>query len=274
LVYRLPRRLLAGEWLACFHGSRGNFRDVNNLPKRWLHIAGVKSMLKKGITLVAVSNRSAEDCAELYRCRREDFRVVHNGTHVQNGTIRTTPTDTSRPFRIGFLGTVMPIKGWHKVVAAAQQLRQEGFNVRCSILGDGPDFPKLKRLSDQHAQWLDAPGHVVEPERHAIPSMDVLVLPSEYEGHPEVVLEAMSCGVPCICSDVGGNAETVRRNLEGYILRENTAGEIASCIRNMMNTDGLWMGMSRNCVARHREMFTAEKMAASWERLYLERSRK
>jgi len=269
LVYRLPRRLPAGNWLTCFHGSRGNFHDVNNVAKRWLHAAGVKSMLKKGITLIAVSHRSAQDCARMYGCGEDDFRVIHNGTHPQNGTIRTTPTAAKRPFRVGFLGTVMQIKGWHKVVAAAQQLRQEGIDVTCSVFGDGPDFPQLQRLAAQHADWLEAPGHVDRPDQQALPSLDVLVVPSDFEGHPEVILEAMSCGVPCICADVGGCAETVRPHQEGYILRRNTAEEIAGCIRRIMQTDGLWTRMSRNCTERHREMFTAERMADSWEQLYL-----
>jgi glycosyltransferase involved in cell wall biosynthesis len=269
-VYRLPRGRRTGKWLACFHGSRGNFRDVNNPAKRVLHIAGVRSLLRKRVTLVAVSNRSAQDLAHLYGCREEDFRVVHNGTEPQDSGNRATPANGNRPFRVGFLGTVTPIKGWRKVVTAVRQLRREGLNVACTIAGDGSDFPELKRLAAQHAEWLDAPGHVDQPEKHALPSMDVLVLPSEYEGHPEVILEAMSSGVPCICSDVGGCAETVRQEKEGYILRQNTAEEIADRIRSIINTDGMWANMSRNCVARHQEMFTAEKMAASWEQLYLE----
>jgi glycosyltransferase involved in cell wall biosynthesis len=269
LVFRLPRRLSGGTWLSCFHGSRGNFHDVNNYAKRWLHARGVKSMLKKGITLIAVSHRSARDCAEMYGCRAEDFQVIHNGTHPQNGIIRTAPSVADRPFRIGFLGTVMPIKGWRKVVEAARQLRREGLQVMCSVFGDGPDFPQLQQLAAQHSDWLEAPGHVIRPEQQALPSLDVLVVPSDFEGHPEVILEAMACGVPCICSDVGGCAETVRPEREGYILRHNTADEIAACIRRIMHTDGLWTKMSQSCTQRHRELFTAERMADSWEQLYV-----
>ena len=99
----------------------------------------------------------------------------------------------------------------------------------------------------------------------------MLVLPSDFEGHPQVLLEAMSCGVPCICSDVGGCAETIWHGREGYILRESSTEEIAGYLRGIVDGNGLWTTMSRNCLTRHREMFTAEKMAASWEQLYLQR---
>jgi len=99
-------------------------------------------------------------------------------------------------------------------------------------------------------------------------------LPSDFEGHPQVLLEALSCGVPCICSDVGGCAETVRHEREGYILRGKTAEEIAGYIARMMQSREAWRTLSRNCILRHRQMFTAEKMAASWEQLYLEAQRR
>jgi glycosyltransferase involved in cell wall biosynthesis len=269
-VYRLPRGVRPGKWLACFHGSRGNFGDVNNLVKRRVHVAGVRRMLRDQMTLVAVSKRSASDCAEMYGCRPTDFHVVYNGTSTQAGTGRPGLARTHRPFRVGFVGTVTPIKGWHKVVGAVHRLREEGLNVACSIVGDGPGYPKLKSLALRHADWLDAPGHVQKPEENVFPSLDLLVLPSDFEGHPEVLLEAMACGVPCLCSDVGGCAETIRHGREGYILRDGSVGEIAGYVRRVMNGNGSWAAMSRNCVTRHGEMFTAQRMAASWEQLYLE----
>ena len=269
-VYRLPRRLPAGNWLVSFHGSRGSFGDLHSRLKRWMHVRGVKQLRKRRLTLVAVSRRSAADCAAMYGGQATDFRVVYNGTGAPatgNPEIRTQP---HCPFRVGFVGTLSTAKGWRRVVAAVRQSRLRGPDVACSIVGDGPDYPELRRLAAEHAEWLVAPGHVDNPQQRVFPTLDLLVLPSDCEGHPEVVLEALACGVPCICSDVGGCAETVRNGREGYILRENSPQEIAACIAVVMNTDGLWARLSRNCVERHRAMFTAERMAADWESLYLE----
>lgn len=270
-MYRLPRKCSPGKWLASFHGSRGSFFDLNSRTKRLLHVAGVRRMLKKRLNLVAVSNRSVRDCAEMYGCSVDDFRVVYNGTGPHSGTTRATRTDVGRPFRVGFVGTVLRTKGWHKVVAAVRQLRQERLNVTCSVVGSGPESGELQRLALEHADWLEAPGHVQDPVVNLYPALDALVLPSDFEGHAQVLLEAISCGVPCICSDVGGNAETIRPDREGYIFRENSPEEIARCIRRMIEGNGLWQQLSESCVTRHREMFTAEHMADAWEALYLER---
>ncbi len=272
-VYRLPRQPQPGKWLATFHGSRGSFGDTRGIfksgLKRRLHVAGVAAMQQKGFTLVSVSARGARDCAEIYHCRESDFRVVYNGT-TPDATGLAATRDRGHPLRVGFVGTVMPAKGWRKVVDAVAQLRADGMKVVCSIAGDGPDSPELRRLAAERPEWLTAPGHVEQPERRVFPSLDVLLLPSECEGHPQVLLEAMACGVPCICSDVGGCAETVRDGRDGYVLRRNTVEEIAAHLKRIDVEDGLWMRLSRNSVARHAEMFTAGRMAASWEQLYLE----
>jgi glycosyltransferase involved in cell wall biosynthesis len=80
----------------------------------------------------------------------------------------------------------------------------------------------------------------------------------------------MACGVPCICSDVGGCAETVRHGEDGYILHVNTAEEIAAYLKPIAVEEGLWTRLARNSVARHAAMFTAGRMADSWEQLYRE----
>jgi len=275
-VFRLPRRPPPGKWFAWFNGSRGNFGDTRNRLKLWLHVAGLRIMQKRGFTLVAVSQRSAQDCAAMYGVRRADFQVVYNGTPLAVPALEPAPRP-GRPFRVGFAGTVMPAKGWRKVVAAVAQLRGEGLNVCCRLAGDGPDYPALRQLAAQHPDWLQALGHVPQPQRDLYPSLDALVVPSDFEGHPLVILEALSCGVPCLCADVGGCAETVRDDQEGYILRENSPAEIARRLKQLVlgfgrpedAGNGRWATLSGNCLARHRELFTAQRMAESWEQLYL-----
>ena len=71
-VYRLPRNGATGNWLVSFHGSRGSFGDLHNRVKCWMHVAGVKVLLERRLTLVAVSHRSA-------RRLRRDVRLPGGG---------------------------------------------------------------------------------------------------------------------------------------------------------------------------------------------------
>lgn len=56
------------------------------------------------------------------------------------------------------------------------------------------------------------------PERDVYPSIDIYVCTSESEGFSNVLLEAMACGKPVIATDVGGNAEAIRNEQDGFII--------------------------------------------------------
>ena len=100
------------------------------------------------------------------------------------------------------------------------------------------------------------------------PSLDVLVLPSDFEGLPLVLPEAMSCGVPCICSNVGGCAEAVRDGQEGFVLRRNTPEELAEGIRKLIEQPAVWLTFSQKGRERYEELFTPERMCSALEDLY------
>jgi glycosyltransferase involved in cell wall biosynthesis len=174
-----------------------------------------------------------------------------------------------RPFHIGFLGTVQPGKGWERVVAAAKLVRERDKNVVCTIAGDGHDFRQLRALAAQNPQWLRAPGRIHDPSKSFLPGLDVVVLPSEFEGLPLVLPEAMSCGVPCICTDVGGCAEAVRDGREGFVLRKNSPEEIAEDIVRLIDDRDLWVEFSQNGRRRYEEVFTPNRMVESLQDLYL-----
>ena len=59
---------------------------------------------------------------------------------------------------------------------------------------------------------------------------DVLVLPSEREGLPLVLLEAMACGIPCIASDLEGNREVIVEGETGRLVATGSAAELAEAM--------------------------------------------
>jgi glycosyltransferase involved in cell wall biosynthesis len=269
--FKIPRSL-PGRKLVTYHGSLGNFRDtgVRGFPRRLFGIAGSWRMRSAGFRFIAVSRRSAQDCAAMYLLRESTFCVAYSGV-VGGGHPRPPRAGNDpRPFHIGFLGTVQPGKGWERVVAAAKLVRQSGKNIVCTIAGDGHDFSSLQALAAQNPQWLRAPGRIHDPSKSFLPGLDVVVLPSEFEGLPLVLPEAMSCGVPCICTDVGGCAEAVRDGREGFVLRQNCPEEIADDIVRLINDRDLWLEFSQNGRRRYEEVFTPSRMVESLQDLYRE----
>ncbi|WP_421772998.1 glycosyltransferase [Gracilimonas sp.] len=77
----------------------------------------------------------------------------------------------------------------------------------------------------------------VSPEELLIhySAADFFVLPSRREGFNVSILEAMSCGLPVVCTDVGGNSKIVEEST-GVLCSEISAGEISSAIINLLSS--------------------------------------
>ena len=266
---------IPGKRFVTFHGSRGNFLDTGfrGLPRRLLGIKGAWSLKRDGFRFITISQMSARDCAAMYYVRESDFHVAYSGVIAADRPRAPRTSAGTAPFHIGFIGSIKAAKGWQRVIAAAQILRERGNDLTCTVAGDGEEFAELSQIASQNASWLRAPGRIADPAKSFLPSLDVLVVPSDFEGLPLVLPEAMSCGVPCISSNVGGCAEAVRDGKEGFILRNNIPEEIAEGISRLIDDPGLWQEFSRNGRRRYEEVFTAERMCAAMQDIYAEGNR-
>lgn len=79
---------------------------------------------------------------------------------------------------------------------------------------------------------LHNPNHQIEEEYR---KADIFCLPSLFEGYPNVVAEAMSCGLPILCSNVYENPFIVQEGVNGFLFNPEKPEEIAKAIKNMVS---------------------------------------
>ncbi len=96
---------------------------------------------------------------------------------------------------------------------------------------------------------------------------DLLMLPSNYEGLPMVILEAMSFGKPVVASNVGGVSEIVRNDVNGYAL-ENNPQLFAEKIKHILENEGLYSKLSQNSLNIFQSELTVEKMVQGYLKIY------
>ncbi len=174
-------------------------------------------------------------------------------------------------FVIGTVGRLSVEKGVSRSVYCLAQVRKAFPNVELHLVGDGPERGKLEAL----ARELGVAGAVkfwgwqarVKPFYEV---MDLLLLPSHTEGLPNVVLEAMSMGVPVAATDVGGVSELLEEGHCGVILARDQTGWGKQLIPLLSQPE--WRAaLSRRARQRVEERYTfrrrMERVVAVYERV-------
>jgi glycosyltransferase involved in cell wall biosynthesis len=133
-------------------------------------------------------------------------RFAHSGTDPQPLRARL-----ATQYVIGTVGKMRTEKAQVDLVRATAQLRARGLDVGAIIVGDGPEraniLAEIARLNVENAVILAGETRDVRP---LLGNMDVFVLPSiGVETFSNAALEAMACGLPVVCSRVGGMEELI-----------------------------------------------------------------
>ena len=98
---------------------------------------------------------------------------------------------------------------------------------------------------------------------------DLFILPSNYEGLPIVIIEAMSFGKPIVASNVGGIAEIVINNENGYTV-ENNPVIFAEKIKYILENSVIYTQFSENSQRKFHKHLTVEKMLNEYMHIYQE----
>lgn len=149
---------------------------------------------------------------------------AHSGyTHIRYTHTGHTPTGApygqraTQPFYIGFGaigGAEVGRKGFSEPRSALESLPKE-LKSRCTLLVFGGDAPQIEGLRTQILGFL----HDDTTLSFAYNACDVFVTPSLAENLSNTIMEALSCSVPVVCFDIGGNGDMVRHKHNGYLAR-------------------------------------------------------
>jgi sugar transferase (PEP-CTERM/EpsH1 system associated) len=139
------------------------------------------------------------------------------------------------PFVIGTVGRLQDVKDQATLIDAfallCERRPEARADLRLAVVGDGP----LRERLAQKAQDAGVADLVWFPgARNDIPelmrSFDVFALSSIAEGTPVTLLEAMSCGVPVVATNVGGIPEVVQDGVNGALVPASDAQALAEAL--------------------------------------------
>lgn len=154
------------------------------------------------------------------------------------------PTDK---FLIGFVGPLSPIKKIDTLIEAYTNISYE--KCKLMIVGSGQEEKKLKKLVSDlgigdyviFTGWRDDIPEIIS-------ALDLLVLPSEYEGCPMVLLEGLGCDTPCIGSDVGGITEILKH--DELLFAPLNVNALKDKLKQVTNNEGYYEKIKSLCLKR------------------------
>lgn len=146
----------------------------------------------------------------------------------------------SQTFKIMTAGRVAKQKNVLRYLEAISLIKNRGFNqVHFDWYGDvqpGEESYGEQVLSETQRMGLDETISFFPATKDIVgkyQACDVFCLPSIYEGFPNVICEAMSCGKPIVCSNVCDNPLIVEETINGFLFNPDSAEEMAERIIQM-----------------------------------------
>ena len=254
-------KLCSIPFLATYSGGIGDGGDPAPCSGliRWISV--VKELIWRVLQgwptkLVTVSQRSAENLYQRYPCSLNWVMPIQNGVYcpsLEQKSSKMSSYDDAKGHeiaRIIFVGTIeIDRKGLDVLINAVEILTRDSFDsFSLDIVGDGPDLRRVKEMVASKdlssiVNFLGESSAPLDLMRHS----DLLVLPSRREGLPNVMLEAMSCGVCVIASSCPvGPSEVICHGDNGWLVPVGDSMALAEAMRALVCSPALRQRMAAN----------------------------
>ena len=171
---------------------------------------------------------------------------------------------------LGYLGRLSPEKGIVHLLESMSMLDSLPRPVALVIVGDGPQREELQAVAKSNGLGNRVIFAGFQQDiRDWLAAIDVFVLPSVSEGTPMALLEAMSFGVPCIASAVGGVPRIIDSGVDGILVSPGRPEEIRDAIC-LLGTDTLRRkSISENARTKISQKYDIKKWARKIEEEYV-----
>jgi len=221
-----------------------------------------KILLKKADSLVANSMGLKKLANDFYDKR--PIEIITNGADEVDAWKKTREKEA--PVRLLFVSRLIERKGIQHIIPRLNEINKKiADGVHLTIVGDGPYREELERITDD-SNTRSLVTFVGQKDKKDLPDYyndaDIFIFPSRKEGMPNVVLEAMSYGLPVVMTPCEGSIELIDGN--GYIA---DIDNIPNRIIELCNDDNKLESMGQESLRRIKESFSWKQKAIEYMEL-------
>ena len=215
-------------------GHSSSFRN----SIRGIQWRSLRPLLASAKKLIGVSRYEANYFRDTLHLPDEQFAVIPNGC----GFLRFTdlPSRSTDETLIFSVGRLEQYKGHQHLIEALPYIRQQCPNARAVILGTGPYEADLQALAYRTgvAEYVEI-SSIPPGNRRAMAERlsqgSLVVLLSDYESHPQAVMEALTLKLPVLVTDTSGLSELAEDGYVRSVPLDSTPTQIASAILQQLD---------------------------------------
>ena len=190
---------------------------------------------KSDIKTAANSEACRQAIIEQEHAKPESVVVIPNGIDLRRFANVNAVRENAMPLRIGMVANLRPVKDPTTLLQAAIQLSEEFEGLQLELAGDGELRPKLQQMIDNFN--LQNQFKLIGKQRDVprfLETLDVAVLSSTSEGLSNAVIEYMASGRPIVATNVGGNSELIKHEVDGLLVEPGNTEQFVKAIRRLL----------------------------------------
>jgi colanic acid/amylovoran biosynthesis glycosyltransferase len=210
-------------------------------------------------------------------CPEQKVSVHHLGVRCDKIAFCPPELETGSPVRLVSAARLVEKKGLEYAIRAVAHLRDEKFEVRFDVFGDGPLRGSLESLINELElrEQVKLHGRATQPEVvRGIQRSHIFVLPSvtasdgDEEGTPTAIIEAMASGLPVVSTRHSGIPEQIEDGVSGLLVAERDALGLASALKELLQEPARWSAMGSAGRRRAEQTFDSRALASDLLSLY------
>lgn len=234
-------------------------------------------ILKKAMLLsdkiIAVSEFVKKSYENEFGIAEDRFIVIYNGIRITDCFYPQSRMSEDETINILYVGRLVYTKGAHILIGAVKRLNDKGYSVELNLLGDGVQRTEYEEQAErlEIKEKIHFRGYQLDKESF-YQEAHIFCCPSVWqEAFGISLVEAMQRGLICVASNVGGIAEIITDEENGYLTEAGNEQRLADTLEKViLQYRGSDLMFMRNAAKKRAEEFSIDRMIRELTEIYRE----
>jgi glycosyltransferase involved in cell wall biosynthesis len=245
------------------HGGRFVARSFE---QKWMEAAAGR-LLRIADRVVVLSEQERQALRSRFGALDAEIDVLPNAVDVSE-VPEFTRGRGEKTFL--YMGRLEKAKGLSFIIDVCRTLKAQGFRFAFVCCGRGPEETSFSSaMSKLLGEKFEFKGAVSGGDNwNALGRADIFILPSEYEGLPMAMLEAMAAGCVPVVSRAGSIPAVIEDGRNGFLIDPRDLTQAVGRLKVLLSDETGWPELRRSAISTVRERFNAENFARRLDELY------